>query len=369
MKERVKISNLLIIPFLIIGCEMSNNTFTIEGELPTRSEGVVRISQVGESFFDSKEIEIIDGKFYYQGAIDTPEEFSLVYEENGPSRNFESFQILVEPSSTIEVVLFPDSIKKSRIKGSELATEFFELNRKIEDEYYDPIRKLVLKYQDEMSEDKEIEQMVISKAELMEEEVLQLKQEYIRNNTDSYISANLLHSFYLNEDDSTVAEYFALLNPSLSKSKYYKRVETHLSVLPGNLFVDFELSDGAGKSYTFSEVVKNKVVLIDFWASWCKPCRVQNKTLTEIYDANKSKGFEIVGVSIDRDTTDFYETIADDELVWLNLLDRIDESSVSNTYRSQIIPSNVLINREGVILDRNIPIEELEKSIQSVINE
>ena len=148
--------------------------------------------------------------------------------------------------------------------------------------------------------------------------------DYVWTNPKSYISAELLYERQFNLDLDTVQKYFDRLDGDLAESKYYKRLKSYLSVQVGKPFLDFELADLNGNVHKLSSIAKDKVVLIDFWASWCKPCREHNKHLKELYENNKSNGFEIVGVSLDRDTAQFLTAIEQDEMTWLNLLDKTD---------------------------------------------
>ena len=169
-------------------------------------------------------------------------------------------------------------------------------------------------------------------------------------------------------DLATLQKYFDKLNKDLIDSKYYQRLKSYLSVQVGKPFLDFELTDLNGNIHRLSSIAKDKVVLIDFWASWCNPCREHNKHLKELYENNKSKGFEIVGVSSDRDTANFLTAIKEDEMTWLNLLDRNDENAVSKKYESTSVPFNVLIDSNGIIAYRANDYENLEIMVNKLLN-
>ena len=363
--------NLIIIFFtlLMIGCN-EDEPYTIKGYVEGKDSGIVRLSQYGESRMDSKECQLVNGEFIFQGNIQFPEQFILIYEESGPQSTFEAFSIFLEPSANVNVILFSDSISKSQITGSKLANEFSEINHLLKTNFTSQLNDLATEYEKAIvSEDKDLQKIIFSKGDSIQNEILKWKLNFIEYNPKSFISAYFLHSIYLMQNIDTVIKYYGMLDFSLEETKYVNRVESFLSVLPGKPFQDFELYDGLRNLYKLSTISENKVVLIDFWASWCKPCREQNKKLASLYESYKSKGFEIVGVSIDRDTVAFLNTIREDKMTWINLIDRTDETAVHKTYRSMNIPSNVLINKSGLITHKDIKLEDLESTIESLLKE
>jgi len=173
---------------------------------------------------------------------------------------------------------------------------------------------------------------------------------------------------HLFSNEDTIKKYYEILDTSLSESKYAKGIKSFLSTLPGNPFLDFELYDANKKLYKLSDIAKDKVILLDFWFTECQPCRVQNKKLVSLYNTYKPKGFEIVGVSSDRDTTAFINTIAEDKMTWINLIDRSDETAVDNIYKHFYVPFSVLIDNNGIIIEKGtIEIERLESIIDSLL--
>lgn len=105
--------------------------------------------------------------------------------------------------------------------------------------------------------------------------------------------------------------------------------------------------------------LNGKVVLLEFWASWCAPCRQTNPDLLNIYDSFKNKGFEIFGISIDRDTEAWKKAIEEDNLSWTQVIDSL--RSTEKTYYLNSIPFNLLLNREGKIMAQDVKPKELRK--------
>ena len=353
----------LILILLLTGCNQTVQ-FQINGTVPTNYHGTIRLSQYGSSWFDSKWDTIENGKFYFDGTIRTPEQFILIYEKDGPKGTFEAFSFFLDPSDNVSIILFPDSITKSIIKGSKIADEFSQVEKSIETDYEANSSILIAEYQEATKSGNTTQQTKIkNKIDSISQEITDYKLSYIKGNPDSHVSLYLLNSIYLKTDPEIVKQYFEILDSDLSNSKYYHRIDSYLSLLPGNPYLDFKLTDGKGRLYSLSELAENKVVLLDFWASWCQPCREQNALLSKLYERYKSLGFEIVGISLDRDTSVFFNTIAEDNMNWINLLDRTEGEPVNKTYETGSIPSNILIDKDGIIQYRDVNIDDLELTI------
>jgi thiol-disulfide isomerase/thioredoxin len=107
---------------------------------------------------------------------------------------------------------------------------------------------------------------------------------------------------------------------------------------------------------------KGKYIFVDFWASWCSPCRYQNPKLKRLYEQYKASNFEILGVSIDSEEDQWIKAVQKDQLTWPNVLSAGGRTSeVSQLYGINGLPDNLLINPDGVIVKRNIKAGELEE--------
>jgi peroxiredoxin len=122
-----------------------------------------------------------------------------------------------------------------------------------------------------------------------------------------------------------------------------------------------------GGTVALSEL-RGKVVLIDFWASWCRPCRIENPNVKRVYSKYASKGFEILGVSLDRDQAAWVKAIKDDGLPWKHVSDLgFWNNAAAQEYGVQSIPYTVLVDREGKILDKGLRGEQLEARLAQLL--
>lgn len=135
----------------------------------------------------------------------------------------------------------------------------------------------------------------------------------------------------------------------------------------GKVAPEFSLPDTAGVSVSLSDF-KGKYVLLDFWASWCPPCRRENPNVVKAFNEYKDKNFTIVGISLDKDKSKWMKAIADDNLAWTHLSDlKYWDSEIPALYGVRGIPANVLLDPDGVIVAKNITGEDLHKKLKEVI--
>lgn len=114
--------------------------------------------------------------------------------------------------------------------------------------------------------------------------------------------------------------------------------------------------------------LKGKVILLDFWASWCPPCRASNKRLTKLYPKYRDKGFEILGVSIDDDAKDWKRAILKDKISWLQVMDKGGWDSPSAVkWNLNAVPTSYLINKEGMLVAMDLDGKELEKALNDLL--
>jgi thiol-disulfide isomerase/thioredoxin len=186
--------------------------------------------------------------------------------------------------------------------------------------------------------------------------------EFVKNNSSSF--ASLAVAEQLPPDNNlellkTLADGLAKTNPN---SEYVVTFQTRVNELSkiavGTIAPEIALNSPEAKVIKLSEL-RGKYVLIDFWASWCKPCREENPNVKKVYEKYKSKGFEIYGVSV--------ESIKKDQINWLHVSDLgFWNSSVVKQYNISGIPLTVLIDKEGKIIAKNLRGQSLEAKLAEI---
>jgi peroxiredoxin len=135
---------------------------------------------------------------------------------------------------------------------------------------------------------------------------------------------------------------------------------------PGADAPDIVLPDVNGKTVKLSDF-KGKVVLVDFWASWCGPCRMENPNVVRMYNAYKDKGFEILGVSLDKDRNAWLEAIQKDGLRWTQVSDlKYWQSDAAKLYNVTGIPYTVLVGKDGKIIEKNLRGPALDAKLKEI---
>lgn len=197
--------------------------------------------------------------------------------------------------------------------------------------------------------------------------------EFIKQHPASIVSAYVLYrDFSYRLSPEQIKQNISLLDPSLHATPYVAVLTDLAGVLSsvsiGKKAPDFTASDPDGKSISLSQH-RGKYVLLDFWAAWCGPCRRENPNVVKAWKKYHAKGFDVFGVSLDKKKADWIKAIKDDELTWTHVSDLAYwNSAPAKLYGVRAIPSNVLIDPDGVIIARNLRGAELDKKLGELIN-
>ena len=194
------------------------------------------------------------------------------------------------------------------------------------------------------------------------------------NNSDVLISSFLV-TYFDNNVEAFIDIYDAIyeaLGKKYGDNQFVQYVGSKVksSLGPGRPAPEISMKDPDGKERKLSSL-RGTVVMIDFWASWCRPCRMENPNVVRLYSKYHDKGFEIYSVSLDKNRADWVKAIEQDGLVWENHVSDLNgwTSSGGATYGITSVPSTVLIDREGKIIARNLRGEELARKLGEIFGE
>jgi thiol-disulfide isomerase/thioredoxin len=196
---------------------------------------------------------------------------------------------------------------------------------------------------------------------------------FITEHPNSIVSAYVLYrnwSYRLTPDE--IRQNIALLDKSQQSSTYVKELQELVKVLDGLAIgkkaPDFVSVDPEGKSVRFSDNLKG-YTLVDFWASWCGPCRRENPNVVAVYKEFHDKGFNVFGVSLDKKKENWVKGIQDDHLDWIHVSDlKFWNSEIAKLYGVRAIPGNYLVDSKGIIVAKNLHGEELQSTLKSLLN-
>jgi len=195
---------------------------------------------------------------------------------------------------------------------------------------------------------------------------------FIQQRKSSYVSPFLLVVVNQLSDDVFLLERrYLSLSPNVQQSMYGKYLREQIDNgkvgAVGSEAMDFTQADTAGNPVTLSSF-KGKYVLVDFWASWCKPCRMENPNVLAAYERFKNKNFAVLGVSLDRARDAWIKAIQDDRLTWSQVSDlKFWNNAVAMQYRIQQIPQNFLIDPNGKIVGKNLRGADLDSRLCALL--
>lgn len=192
-------------------------------------------------------------------------------------------------------------------------------------------------------------------------------------NDDLCIYAMRVYSSINMENPLEVKYLISVLGKELQESEEIiemkKEAEYNERFMKGVKAPDFTQADTSGTAITLSSL-QGRYVLIDFWASWCKPCRAQNPALVRIYKKYSNKGFTILGVSLDSKKESWLKAIHDDKLQWQQVSDlKFWKNDVAQQYKISSVPQNYLLNSQGVIIGKNLSESDLDEVLEKELSQ
>lgn len=218
---------------------------------------------------------------------------------------------------------------------------------------------------------KEVEDTVLKLEEIRKEVYIN----FLKNNPASPVSLYAMGIYaQINiENPIEIEKAIYLLNDSLQNAEEMialkQKMENLKKFMIGQPAPGFALTDTSGKLISLRDF-KGQYVLIDFWASWCKPCRAQNPALVQIYNKYKTKGFTVLGVSLDSKKEAWVKAIRDDGLAWINISDlKLWNNEAAILYSIQSVPQNYLLDKNGIIIGKNLNEQDLINQLNKITSE
>ncbi len=224
------------------------------------------------------------------------------------------------------------------------------------------------------SEDEEIRRAAETKYDEIDFKIVEKAYSYIKQNINDLTSAKLFVDFKYELKEDQQNDIVANASQEFKNVPGVQNIIEHLEVLKkvavGQKFTDFEMADINGKTHKLSEFVGNgkNIVLIDFWASWCPPCRRDMPNLVNTYKEFKGKGFEIVGISLDSKKEAWEKGIKDLKITWTQLSDLKGwKNDGAALYGVNSIPHTVLVDKDGTIIAKGLHGKEVAEKLREIL--
>jgi peroxiredoxin len=366
-----KVIPILVILFLTFACNKSQNQFTLTGHIDGKTEGTISLNQYENGQFNELfSAAIVDGSFDINGMIASPELYFIKLSD------IEGYSPVFLEASKIKINIALDSSNnmKAEVKGSASNALLEKFNDQMEGFDKEDKKIYEIYYQPGKADDNQ-EYLDIADSLWENNEKAKLEQivQFVKDNNDNavvgYIAYRNSYMFGLAELENIVAGF----NPSIDSSKYTIQLKERIAVLQnvdiGKPFVNFTMNDTLDKPIQFSDYVGKGYLLVDFWASWCTPCRAENPNVVAIFNDYHEKGFDVFGVSLDKKKENWLKAIKDDNLTWTHVSDLIGwQNAAAKLYGVRSIPHSVLLDPKGIIIAKNLRGEELRNKIAELLD-
>ncbi|MEZ5046817.1 MAG: TlpA disulfide reductase family protein [Chitinophagaceae bacterium] len=351
-----------VIALLFSSCQKG---FKIKGTIHEMEEGEIYIIQASEKEkIDT--IKVKNNQFTYEGKVADPTVAMLQFGEGQQP----AFVILENTNFTLSYHL--DSLNSISIQGGEeqnVYNKFIAESKPILTKL-DSLGKIAMMSQEDEATIMALQNEVGPIMNTMEV----LQKDFATRNGKYVAGAFIAMNYFAEKQDKNVEEMndvYSHFSDKAKNSYFGKQLNQMIAQLRktsiGEQAQDFTLNDVNDKPISLSSF-KGKYVLVDFWASWCGPCREENPNVVKAYQRYHAKGFEILGVSLDDNKEKWMKAIQKDNLTWIHVSDLKGwQSQAASLYGIESIPSNFLLDKDGKIIAKNLRSDLLLEKLQEIL--
>lgn len=367
-----KILFLFSAALIMLSCQ-TNKDYTIKGTVANSSyEGTnVYLQKVTDDAIESVDTAVVtNGAFSFEGLADTTVLRFVSLDESVDPQKQTRIPVLVEPGK-IEVK-FDSVITVAGTKTNNAYNDFRTKQTSLTKE----VRSIVDQYNSAIAGGTmtdSLDAQINSAYDRISGEIDSLNFGFIKDNIKNELGQYLFMTSAAMFEPAKQKEILDLTDDAYKSKpniqRIMNRVERAEKVAIGKKFTDFTMKNPQGNDISLSDYAgKGKVVLIDFWAAWCGPCREEMPNVVDAYNKYKDKGFEIVGVSLDRNREEWTRGLKDLNMTWPQMSDLMFwESPVVELYAFNGIPHTVLLDGEGNIVEKNLRGNALHEKVEELL--
>jgi peroxiredoxin len=361
-----KLIYLFVVAALISGCQTKPH-FVVKCNIAGSDSVTFLLQKRGlTQYITIDSVMSKEGVFKMEGTVDYPDMVMLTAIDAGKRVGF-----FLE-NSKIEITGQIDSLADIKVTGSRTQDEykaFLAANKVLGLKYSGLQNDIQIAVQ---TNDTAKQSSIEKELKTMEEDITKMQKDFIKNNPASYFTPLLLESLSLDMEPAEIEADINSLDTNVAKVLIIKdlkdRVKSLMSVAVGQKAPDFTLNDVNGAPISLSSKFGSKLLLVDFWASWCHPCRMENPNVVKVFNEFHKKGFDVLGVSLDKSKEDWVKAIADDKLTWTHVSDlQYWNNAAAKLYAVNSIPANFLIDENGVIIARNLREGDLYNKVKEIL--
>ncbi len=321
----------------------------------------------GYEVIDSASLE--NGAFTIEGAVDYPQMVNLALKGKRGGLNF-----YIE-NSDITVHAHADSLYTGSVSGSATQAEF-DAYKAMFDESNAEMMKIYDRYRAaKMEGNEEVASASEKELEALDNKQNELRKEFIANNPSSFVAPAVISELAYYLEAGELEDLLGTLDTTLNKVQTVVTLKERLvqlkAVAMGEKAPDFTLNDVDGNPVSLYSRLggDTKLLLLDFWAAWCGPCRQENPNVVKVWKEYNKKGFDVFGVSLDRTKEDWVKAIKDDNLTWTHVSDlKFWDCAPAKMYAVSAIPANFLIDANGIIVGHNLRGEALGEKVKELLD-
>ncbi|UOE50147.1 AhpC/TSA family protein [Mucilaginibacter sp. SMC90] len=365
--KKIALTAIASVPALAFAQE---SQYTVQGKIgnyDAPAKVYVQYRKDGKTIVDSTVLN--GGNFKFTGKTGaTPLSGYILFNPKGTGlHSSEDYRSLYLEPGTITVTA-TDKIADAKIEGTKTNNdnEKYNLAEKPINDAYE-----ALSAKRKTATPEQLAELNAEEKKIDDQDAL-VNKKFIQENPDSYVSLNALESYAYSADYVDIAPLFnnfsAAIKATEAGKKFAERLPKIKAVALGATAPEFAEADTAGKMISLSSF-RGKYVLIDFWASWCGPCRRENPNVVKAYNTYKGKNFTILGVSLDRPNAKdkWLAAIHKDGLTWNHVSDlKFWDSKAADLYAVRGIPQNFLLDPNGKIIGKNLRGEDLENKLAQI---